>query len=456
MMLSNSNNNSSSTAFPSPPASTQNPHNYIRNADKRNLRQSEHESRLDFDRIFRRDNFVRFYLITAKDRSNLAEIDSIAGNEDLQRHLKGSPKEISEMRSGQLLIEVMNRQQSNDIASLKSLAGVEVEVTKHDKMNQIKGTIRYENRPQFTDDQILKTLKKYDVVDIYRFKRRVNNNLSPLPVYLITFNGNSLPEHICIGWTKCIVRAYIPRPRRCFKCQKYGHGARNCRSEGNICLTCGKEIDENHQRPCTMPAHCVNCGEGHPANDMKCDAYRQEAEILAVQTRERIKFSEAKRLVLSRRAKPSESYANVTARARQDKNSETSMTNKSVTGATKNNYGSDIVPPSVNRSSSETSGANNNQQHNFLQDCNEISLPSNERLLSSQEEEPRNNKKRTLSLSEPSGKGKGKKSLLTNFPMPPNMPTCLPPKPGWKQPSSSSSESGSKVGDRQTINKTKI
>ena len=176
--------------------------------------------RLDMDALFKPDNFVKFFLISAADGSNLPEIDCITGNEELERLLKGKPTKITELRNGNLLVETANRQQSTAIASLLTLAGTAVKIAPHDKMNQVKGTIRYENRPNFTDDQILNALNRYHAVDIYRLRRKLNGALVPMPLYIVTFKKPNLPEYVRIGWTRCNVRIYVPRPRRCFKCQR--------------------------------------------------------------------------------------------------------------------------------------------------------------------------------------------------------------------------------------------
>ena len=180
-------------------------------------------------------------------------------------------------------------------------------------MNQVKGTIRYENTHNFTDDQILNALNRYHAVDIYRLKKKLNGALVQMPLYIVTFNQPNLPEYVHIGWTRCNVHIYVPRPRRCFKCQKYRHCAKSCRAIVNVCVTCGIEVGENHTQPCTQPARCANCGGSHSASDTICDVYQQEAEILALQTKQRLRFAEAKRLVLFCRAKLSATYASVAA-----------------------------------------------------------------------------------------------------------------------------------------------
>lgn len=101
------------------------------------------------------------------------------------------------------------------------------------------------------------------------------------------------------------------RPRRFFKCQKFGHGAKACRSPVNICARCGASDDRD--QPCTRDAKCHNCGEAHPASSVRCPDYTFEQEVLELQTRDRISFADARRIVRSRTPRLGASYAAVAA-----------------------------------------------------------------------------------------------------------------------------------------------
>ena len=295
--------------------------------NKRRNRASHHYQPSSMDLIFNpTHNFTRFFVISSslENKTNLTEIDSITGNDDLERHLQGKPKEVTELRGGQLLVEVTDARQSQKIVSLSILANIPVKAVPHDKLNQVKGTIRYPNRPNFTDEQLLSTLKKYDVIDIYRLMKKVKEALIPLPVYILTFGKTHLPEKIAIGWTKCNVRQYIPRPRRCFKCQKFGHGAKTCRAEFSSCTTCGQMVTEDHIHPCTRPAMCTICGGNHAASSSSCPLYKQESEILTLQTKERIRYTEARRIVMARNIRSNETFASVTAKTSRNTGASTS------------------------------------------------------------------------------------------------------------------------------------
>jgi len=193
-----------------------------------------------FDNLFKAKSFTKFFTITADSGRNMAEIDVIKANEELEKALSGSPNRINETKNGHLLIETRNEEQSKAITNIKTLAGCKVTVAPYVHLNQTKGTIWYENKPKYSEEKLLETMKKYKVTEIYQIKKKMNNTLISTPVYILTFNSCDMPEYINIGWSRCNVRTYIPRPRRCFKCQKFGHGSKTCRDQMNTCANCGK------------------------------------------------------------------------------------------------------------------------------------------------------------------------------------------------------------------------
>lgn len=253
--------------------------------------------------------YKKFFTISSNSGCHLSGIDVIAANREIEKILKGKPTKITETRNGTLLVEVASLQQSKAITMIKTLAGVPVSVATHERLNESRGTIWYPNRPNYTDEDLLAELTQHGVKSVYRTKRKEHGVLVPTPVYVLTFDGCHLPLHVAIGWTRCQVRQYFPRPRRCFKCQGFGHGATSCRQPTATCANCAQE---QHDPPCTHPVKCSNCKKAHPASSSACHFYKMEEEIIATQTRERISYGEAKRTVMSRYVTPRISFAEAT------------------------------------------------------------------------------------------------------------------------------------------------
>ena len=136
------------------------------------------------------------------------------------------------------------------------------------------------------------------------------------------FDTTKLPDKVNIGWTSCPVRVYIPRPRRCYKCQKFGHGSTTCRSRIDICGKCGKVA---HHGDCTEEACCVNCGGPHPSFIRACPTYKREQEIIANKVKNNIPYNEAKIEVNRYFVRPNATYSQATSNYEQRPTARTDM-----------------------------------------------------------------------------------------------------------------------------------
>ena len=80
---------------------------------------------------------------------------------------KSPPKRIDDLNNGSLLVEVATEEQNHRIRGLWKLVDTEVEVTEHQKLNTIQGTIKYHNKSNLSQKEILDTLKKRIVSNCY-------------------------------------------------------------------------------------------------------------------------------------------------------------------------------------------------------------------------------------------------------------------------------------------------
>ena len=93
------------------------------------------------------------------------------------------------------------------------------------------------------------------------------------------------------------VEQFIPKPLRCYRCQKYGRHEDSCRRQ-EVCGKCGQRDPGHHMNECEFPYKCTNCGGDHPVYARSCDIWRREKEILAVKYKNNIPYHEAwKRVV---------------------------------------------------------------------------------------------------------------------------------------------------------------
>ena len=45
----------------------------------------------------------------------------------------------------------------------------------------------------------------------------------PMETVVVTFRGKHVPEAVTFGYMRFRVKVYVPRPIRCWRCQRFGH-----------------------------------------------------------------------------------------------------------------------------------------------------------------------------------------------------------------------------------------
>lgn len=107
---------------------------------------------------------------------------------------------------------------------------------------------------------------------------------------IFTFSGKVLPERVYLGFLSFRIKQFVPRPLRCYKCQRFGHVSGVCRG-ARRCPTCGK--DHNFDECGEKEMKCVNCGEAHSAADKGCRVFIKTQEVLKVKVSGKMTYSEA-------------------------------------------------------------------------------------------------------------------------------------------------------------------
>ena len=152
---------------------------------------------------------------------------------------------------------------------------------------------------KFSEEKLLEEFKDQNVIEVKRIMKKVDGVLCPQPLLILSFNLLKLPETVTAAWHYFKVRTYIPSPRRCFHCQKFGHVTTSCRrkakNEAEVCVRCSQDFHGE----CTNILKCANCEEEHQASDRKCEKYLFEKEVMTIKTVEKISFSEAKKKISS-------------------------------------------------------------------------------------------------------------------------------------------------------------
>ena len=112
---------------------------------------------------------------------------------------------------------------------------------------------------------------------------------------LVEFEGERIPDRLYLGCMSYFVRAYIPKPMRCFKCQKFGHIAKYCK-EKRRCPRC---TGDHEYEECTAGTQlkCCSCGGEHSVTFGGCAVMKQEVEVQKVKVLEGKSYAEAVKAV---------------------------------------------------------------------------------------------------------------------------------------------------------------
>jgi len=232
------------------------------------------------------------YLVISSQEDDFRKVSPIAVCKTLNS-LVGEPEGVRRLRNGTLLVHVSNQEMAYKLQELKVFAGVSVKVTPHNTLNTCKGVIFSTESHLCSDDELQEWLEDHKVCNIQRISQRSGTD----QLLILTFNTTVLPRSVPVGFEWCRVRTYIPNPRRCFKCQRYGHFSSVC-TRAEVCANCSStEHTHSRDKPCNLKASCTNCGQEHPAYDKRCPRWLQEKEVLTLKTTKDISFPQARRLL---------------------------------------------------------------------------------------------------------------------------------------------------------------
>ncbi|GBM98004.1 hypothetical protein AVEN_22935-1 [Araneus ventricosus] len=220
----------------------------------------------------------------------------------------GEIKSTKKLRSGDLLVEVHSRKQSQQIVKLKNFSNIPISISPHASLNSSKGVITCGELLNVATEEILQELQGQGMSHVRRISIRRDGQLLNTKHLVLTFDSAKLPEQIKAGYMRLSVRAYIPNPLRCFKCQRFGHSKTSFRGT----LTCARCAEVGHDSSqCTAAENCVNCKNAHTSFSRNCSVWILEKEIVATKIKKQLSYPKARKLVKSMTPTPGNSYVSV-------------------------------------------------------------------------------------------------------------------------------------------------
>lgn len=255
-----------------------------------------------------RNSSCRFLLIK-RDEGNFDTVSPFTISKTIHAQC-GKVAAVRKVKDG-LIVEVFNANQVTSMMNMKALCDIPVTVVKHSTLNYSKGVVTCRDLLNCSLEEIKSELAAQGVVDVRRITTRRDGNVINTTSLVLTFDSPKLPTRIQAAMYSLNVRAYIPNPLRCFRCQQFGHTALKC-NRPHICA-CGKTSHEG--TPCTGPVKCVNCNGNHSARSRDCPKFKEEMAFMEYMTINKCSFGEARKQVLKSAVRDTGSYAAATAKS---------------------------------------------------------------------------------------------------------------------------------------------
>lgn len=163
----------------------------------------------------------------------------------------------------------------------------------------LKDEVTGAHKPSVCDDFVKNILQNnnldansvndFKVISCFRNNSNINVIVEIIPSL---FNYIINRRFLFLGWHKCLVEEYY-QLIRCFKCSKYGHLKKDCRSVNTICPDCS---DSHDKKDCKAQSKlCPNCKfqnlkhkcnwpTDHSANSRKCNFFKMKIDQLKNKT----------------------------------------------------------------------------------------------------------------------------------------------------------------------------
>lgn len=209
-------------------------------------------------------------------------------------------------RDGDLILKVADEETAKQLIATKSIGDYKVNITRHETLNCSKGVIFCPDLVEMPEEEIKEGMSLFHKIkEIFVPKRTPRHQVDslriptakPFGLIIITFDQLEPPKQVNVGFKKVEVRPYIPNPRRCRTCQKFGHTTKFCPTRQEVCGTCGQIKEENHE---CNGNFCVNCSSSdHSSTDTRCPKWLMNKELESIMVRQKLSKFEAKKLFYS-------------------------------------------------------------------------------------------------------------------------------------------------------------
>ena len=250
----------------------------------------------------------KFLVISSLNKkAKVAEKSPFKIHKALCNILIGEAHSVTKLGSGDILVELHDSEQVDRLRKCKSFDDVPVSVQEHKSLNSSRGVVRDRDFRNATEEEFAEQC--VGVTRAQRIFRRKGDDKVPTDSFILTFSAVKPPQSVKAAYKTLEVRPFVPRPMRCFKCHRFGHGKDRCRKETSACARCGK--GGHAEQGCSNAPTCINCRGEHSASSKDCPKFLEEQAILRYRAVNGGTFQQARKATLVPVAKTvsSRSYA---------------------------------------------------------------------------------------------------------------------------------------------------
>lgn len=246
-------------------------------------------------------NKRKLILIVKGKSENIAETNQLK----LKKFFLGFDPEITandiKLHKDYITVAVETEKQRDKIFTIQDILGKEIEVEEHKANKNILNSkvIIFGVPITWDETDITEETEAIEAYRLTKYNQETQTKESTTTV-ILTYNITNPPKQVFIGFKQFTVKAYVPKPQRCFNCQLFGHSSKSCRGK-TTCARCAQnhktedcqlpKYQENSVNP--QPYKCRNCNEQHPSGFRGCTAYVKAQTITEIKTTNRISYAEA-------------------------------------------------------------------------------------------------------------------------------------------------------------------
>lgn len=149
----------------------------------------------------------------------------------------------------------------------------------------------------FSDKELLENIEceRIKITKVERIQKMIQNKLMPTFSVKIYAEGEKLPQEVVLYTIPRKVEVYLFPIKICWRCLRYGHNSKTCKSEQTRCYNCS--LNGHEGKDCkSSNILCFHCKETHKTFDINCRERNRQDAIRKAMAFNKLSFDEANKL----------------------------------------------------------------------------------------------------------------------------------------------------------------